>query len=470
MPAHVESLYLSSLLRAGDHKHPLAHHITSDLFLLHDDEWNWIARYIDAHRKLPTKNAFKAQFPGFKVYAVDDLDYYTGQLRKERYRHNVVDMLSSAAEMVGDDDLDGAVSHVNSGISRIQRSMSHHNEIDVFDDYDGIFAEVSDRAARTASRGQSGIPIGFPTLDLATGGPQPGQYAVVAARLGAGKSWVLVRMAATAVINGYRVQFDALEQSKGQISVRVHSMLAHIKLVSGIDSQGLMLGRNVDLDAYRAFLSRLKQDMKGKLFVSDASRGSVGSVQVAGQIERNGPDIVFIDYLSLMARPKSKDNDVFQGVSALSAEVKALCERYAVPIVCASQVNRMGTGKEPPGAEHLSLSDSVGQDADAVITLSRITDSVRKVKLVKYRHGRDGQSFFIRFKPSRGDIEEISGDEAERLREEDALQDEADLLAPPPAPPTLTIKRSTEVVRKATKPVKQVSKSTKRVVRRPKES
>lgn len=447
--ANTESYYISSLLRSGDSKHPTVHNITTDLFLTKDEEWKWIQRYIKDNRRLPSKAAFKAQFPTFVIYGTDDLDHYTAELRKDFYRRQVINMLSEAADAVGEDDLGRAIEHINQNMSRLQKSMHNDNEIDVFMDFEGIFKEVEERAERVSAKGQAGIPTGFPTLDLATGGPQPGHVFIIAARLGAGKSYMLIKMAAAGVSAGYKVQFDSLEMSNAQVSIRIHSVLARMRLVQGIDSTGLMLGTNVNLPAYREFLEGLKKDIKGNLFVSDASRGSVGPIEIAGQIERNNPDLVLLDYMSLLKRPKNQANDMYQGVSALSSEIKNLAERYKVPIGVASQINRQGTGKEPPGAEHLSLSDSVGQDADAVLTLSRVSTSVRKCKLVKYRHGRDGQQFFIRFRPGAGDIEEISGDEADHLKEQDLLDEEGDLAAPPPkAPEVPEVKRKLRRVEK----------------------
>lgn len=783
--ANTESYYISSLLRSGDSKHPTVHNITTDLFLTKDVEWKWIQRYIKDNRRLPSKAAFKAQFPTFVIYGTDDLDHYTAELRKDFYRRQVINMLSEAADAVGEDDLGRAIEHINQNMSRLQKSMHNDNEIDVFMDFEGIFKEVEERAERVSAKGQAGIPTGFPTLDLATGGPQPGHVFIIAARLGAGKalrngtgvltpsgyvpieklkvgqkviganghsagtgavstrvlgvypqgkkeilkvrfsdgsiieacedhlwnvrigskpwkvqttanieqwladgkqnpavptvqgpitfeerrvpydayqmglllgdgsfrhessigfttadseltkcfgkfckpipsvryqysinslnkrikdlglwglkshekfipgdywwssptnrlalvqglmdadgeatdhgavfsstsphliagmrhiveslgghcepieerythythkgeyktgrlsyrmtvvmppdmppfrlqrklgnwtprtkyqptrviesvkrtgeydemtcitvdspdslfvtehcivthnSYMLIKMAAAGVSAGYKVQFDSLEMSNAQVSIRIHSVLARMRLVQGIDSTGLMLGTNVNLPAYREFLEDLKKDIKGNLFVSDASRGSVGPIEIAGQIERNNPDLVLLDYMSLLKRPKNQANDMYQGVSALSSEIKNLAERYKVPIGVASQINRQGTGKEPPGAEHLSLSDSVGQDADAVLTLSRVSTSVRKCKLVKYRHGRDGQQFFIRFRPGAGDIEEISGDEADHLKEQDLLDEEGDLAAPPPkAPEVPEVKRKLRRVEK----------------------
>jgi replicative DNA helicase len=65
------------------------------------------------------------------------------------------------------------------------------NESDVVEDWESVFNEVSRRSEKANERGMAGLPTGFQTLDLATNGPQPGDFFVVAARLGQGKTWTV---------------------------------------------------------------------------------------------------------------------------------------------------------------------------------------------------------------------------------------------------------------------------------------
>ena len=131
-------------------------------------------------------------------------------------------------------------------------------------------------------------------------------------------------------------------------------------------------------------------------------------------IERNNPDVVFIDYLTLM-----DTGDDWRATANLSGQIKSLAQRYQVPVIVAAQINRSGVGKEPPGPEHLSSSDSIGQDADAVVTLKQMSDRVVKMRLAKYRHGKDNEVWWCAFKPNTGHFEEITGDEAQDMINED---------------------------------------------------
>jgi replicative DNA helicase len=127
------------------------------------------------------------------------------------------------------------------------------------------------------------------------------------------------------------------------------------------------------------------------------------------------PDIVFIDYLTLMGT----SGEDWRATAKLSGELQSVFQRYQIPGVAMSQVNRLGVGKEPPGAENLSQADAIGQDADLVVTMAQKSKSVMKLKIAKFRHGPTGAHWFCEFAPGTGKYEEITGDQADDLIQHD---------------------------------------------------
>jgi hypothetical protein len=103
-----------------------------------------------------------------------------------------------------------------------------------------------------------------------------------------------------------------------------------------------------------------------------------------------------------------------------SGEIKTIAMQYQVPIVAAAQLNRsMGLTKEPAGPEALAQSDAIGQDADAVITLRQMSQSVLQMKLAKYRHGLSDFKWYCEFRPTQGTFKEVTYERAQELRDED---------------------------------------------------
>ncbi len=417
MSSSTESMFISAILRQEDHQTPVLGGVKPHWFVTHHEEWEWIDRYISRHRKCPSKVLFKDKFPNFTVLKSDDVEYCLTELRGEYLKRSLVQVVNETVEKIkNDDEIPNILSAMQSSIVALQAdSDGMANESDVVDDWEVAYDEVARRYERMAEKGIAGVPTGFTTLDMVTGGAQPGDYWIVAARLGQGKTWTLLRMAATAVYRGFTVQYDALEQSRAQIAMRAHAFLSSAHAKDSFQTQDLMAGKNFDLLAYKEFLKGLRETLSGKFIVNDTSRGRVTPSSIAAQIERNKPDVVFIDYLTLM---NGQQGD-WQAIASLSAELKGIAMRYQVPIIAAAQINRTAIGEDLPGAEHLAGADAIGQDADAVLTMKQVSRHVIKMKLAKYRHGGDGQVWFNEFRPNSGMFLEIDGDTADEIIAED---------------------------------------------------
>lgn len=421
---HPEQALLSAILRTKNHVLPIDRGVNEEWFHAFDEEWGFLERYIIRHRGVPSRTVFSRKFPDFEILRTDDLDYFIDEAKTAHARHELLTTMEIITDGIRDGvDIYKLVRKAELKLVTLHSQVDgYSNQADVIDDWEQAYREVQARVARVKDQGQSGISTGFPTLDALTGGPGPGEYWVVGARLGHGKSWNLVSQACHALIDGATVQFDALEMGRTQVHMRAHNLLSSKFGRQVFRANDLMRGKGFDVLKYRDFLESLRSNLKGHLFVDDTPRGKLSPMAIAAQIEKNSPNIVYIDYLTLM---NTATGD-WGAVANLSAELKGLAQRYAVPVVAAAQINRTGVGSEPPNAEHLSGSDAIGQDVDALITQKKHSDRVYRMKLAKYRHGPDGQMWWTKLDLKTGTFEEISGNEAQALIEEDREQDDED--------------------------------------------
>lgn len=415
-----EALLISSLLRSKNHIPVISSGLEPEMFHAFTDEWEWVTNYVSRHRRLPSKRAFKDRFGDFTIYKVDDTDYYVEQVKEDHIQFVLIE------------EIDDAVSQLQAGTKPKQvleslgkaynflsaQSLGTSSETNIIEHWDSVYQDAVRRVVRANEFGTPGIPTGFETLDVATGGIQPGQMFIVAARLGVGKTWTAISIAVNALVNGFTPLYFSLEQSKAQIGFRTHTFLSQQLQYGELKNHALNKGEGFSLLEYKRFLRVLSKKLKNGFFVNDTTRGRITPEHIAAHIEAIGPDLVIIDYLTLMARETSD----WQSVAKLVGDLKAVAEKYQVPMLVVSQVNRIGAGKEPPGTDHLSQSDSVGQDADAVVTIAKVSDHVVKLKLAKYRHGPDGHIWFAEFDVNRGIYREVSGDEAERIKRLDTEQ------------------------------------------------
>jgi len=424
MAVSVEAYLISSVLRGRDLKTAMGQGVTQDMFHVFNAEWTWIEEYYQKYRGVPTKDAFKRAFSNFAIKQVDDIAHFADEVRKHHARQLMLAMMQEAADCLADGDIDTAVKKANSSIIQIAAAMGTNTDGDIFVDFHDILRDVESRARRVAENGSAGIPTGFSQIDDRTGGLNPGDLVIVGARLGVGKSWLLQAMAANAALMGHTVQFDALEQSRAQVGMRIHALMAGSMGRTVFSNTALMQGKGFSVVDYKAFLRKLKNDVAGKLHVSDTSRGRVSVTTVASQIERNRPDVVFIDYLTLM----QKESNDWQGVGQLSGDLKALATNYQIPIVCAAQLNREnGIGRRgiPPGVEAIAQADAIGQDADMVITAAKQSDHVLAYLMAKNRNGPGNFMGYIHFDPEHGVMQEISANKAQTIIDTDQDAEDA---------------------------------------------
>lgn len=415
MPASPEACLLSAVCRTGDYKTLIKTGVTADMFHQYPDEGKWLFTYITRHKKTPSKGALRNTWPGVKLYAVDDVEWYAEEVRRAHAQDAMMSMLDKVVDAIESDDTDLAMRVIQQGVMEVQsRSHGVSAHYNAFEDWDQTYAEVASRVDRVATRGLAGVPSGFHTLDSITGGFQPGWFCVVAARLGQGKTWTGIRMGFAAACMDTRVGHYSLEMNKHQVAMRIHSFASKKYGQYAFNSMDLNRGQGFDLREYKKFLGKLKDQVgDGKYLINDSSRGTVTPQTIAAGIENDGFDIVFIDYLTLMGT----SGDDWRATARLSAELQGVAQRYQVPIVGLAQVNRLGAGKEPPSADNLSQADAIGQDADLLVTMAQQCPDVMKLKVAKFRHGPGGGTWHCKFSPGTGQYEEITGQQAQDMIE-----------------------------------------------------
>lgn len=421
MATHPDALLISAVVRSGEYQLLAAHGISAHMFHAFPEEAAWLESYIQRHGKAPSKQALKQQFPDFVIYKVDDTEHWCEDVKKAHKRQALVDVMDTALNLVDGEDEEAALAVIQQGVTQIQSiSAGLNSDFDIFDNWESIYENVSTRVDRVAAYGWAGVPSGFPTLDNITGGWQGGWFGVIAARLGQGKTWTGIKMGWSAASSGHRVCYFSLEQSRFQIGMRMHAFGSRKYAKAVFNPMDLNRGNGFSLIDYKKFLKELKDRRgDGRFYVNDTSRGMVTPSTVAAVIEQKQPDICFIDYLTLLGA----STDDWKGTAKLSSDLQSVAQRYNVPVVAMSQVNRLGIGKEPPGAEHLSQADAIGHDADVVVTQNQRTPSVMKMKLAKFRHGPGGDTWYARFSPGTGEYDEVSVQDAEAAMEADLEED-----------------------------------------------
>lgn len=414
-----EVLLISAVIQTGDFTTPGDYAITSEQFHGYRSVWEWIERFHRSHGKVPDKPTFRTEFPEFPLLKATDVGYAAGAVCNNHLRHVLANSVKETTNLLAAGRPEEALESMRSSVRSVHDPASARN-VDVLSDHREVFEEAARRVESATTRGLAGIDTGFATLNDRTGGMQPGDMWTFAARLGGGKTWGLVKFATEAICTGRRVAFVSLEQTKPQITFRLHTMLAN-RFGYSLRNRELMSGINLDLNHYRGFLVDLPTRVDGECYVFDPSRGRVSPSTLASILDRVQPDVLFVDYLTLM----QKDHDEWQGVAKLSAECKEIALTYGIPICAAAQINRLGEGgRKPPTVDKLAQSDAIGQDSDVVVTMRKFSPKARQMLLAKNRSGTDDVVFYAEFAPDEGRFDEIDYETAMALQAEAAMEED----------------------------------------------
>jgi replicative DNA helicase len=216
----------------------------------------------------------------------------------------------------------------------------------------------------------TGTPSGFKDIDEKTGGFQPGNLIVIAARPSMGKSALVANIAENAVLGGDAVALFSLEMSESELAQRFVASQARIK------GDDLRRGR-VPEARWPKILEACQRLAEAPLFVDDSSDTGVLEVRAKSrrlhhQIE-GGLGLVIIDYLQLMRHEGRVENRVEQ-VSQISRGLKGLARELNVPVIALSQLSRaveQRGGDKKPILSDLRDSGAIEQDSDLVMFIYR---------------------------------------------------------------------------------------------------
>jgi replicative DNA helicase len=192
--------------------------------------------------------------------------------------------------------------------------------------------------------GLTGTPSGFTDLDSLTGGFQPGNLIVLAARPSMGKSAAATNIAEYAAVEGgVPVALFSLEMSETELA---HRFLASQARVSSDD---LRKGR-VRAEKWPKVLQAVEKLARAPIFVDDSSDMSVLELRAKSRrlAARHGLGLVVVDYLQLMRPEGRPESSRVEQIGQISRGLKILARELNVPVIAVSQLSRAVESRNPP--------------------------------------------------------------------------------------------------------------------------
>ncbi len=297
------------------------------------------------------------------------------------------------------EERDGSGQELSERAEQLLFEVAHKEQAGDFRRLGDVLGDEIERLEKLTSGElkMTGTPTGFIELDEMTGGFQPSNLIIVAARPSVGKSAFVANIAEHAALKeGKPVAFFSLEMSEIELAQRFIASQAKVygdRLRKGKVSQRDW-GKVVDA-CNRLESAPLWIDVTSDLGLLDLR---AKARRLHAQHEE-GLGMIIVDYLQLMRMDESRSSMV-EKVGQISRGLKLLANELEVPVVALSQLSRANESRtdKRPILSDLRDSGNIEQDADLVAFLYREDvyrkpeerDGTAEVIVSKHRNGPIG--------------------------------------------------------------------------------
>jgi len=350
--------------------------------------YKFFCKFFKEYHKTPSSSITRQKFREYDYQEENgDINYLVNEVMNKYSEYKLLGILNDAANKLKENSSEEVLNYVISNGLKLRSESQKEEDLDLLNITDEIIKDYQVRKERGAI---SGIPSGIPSLDNLICGWQNGELINIMAGTGIGKSFLATHFATHAWRNGYKPLYISFEMSPKQIYTRV------LALQLNLNPRDIKHGQLTEENEQRLkeYLNNLKNATDGRTSFIVSSPHNATQSSVLAAINNHNPDIVFVDYITLM---KDENGDKsWEAVKNISRDLKNFARKCNIPVISLCQANRefdVG-GSEPPELDNVGYSRAIAQDSDIIISIhqnnDQRNDGVMKAKVVKMRDGEVG--------------------------------------------------------------------------------
>jgi len=228
-------------------------------------------------------------------------------------------------------------------------------------------------SAGKSDNGVSGVPTGFPSINIFTAGWQRGDWIVVAGRTHMGKTTLLCEYAMNAAEAGYRVAYFTLgDLTSRQVYKKMSGMLA------GIPAKQMRSGRLEHYQTQRLIETADWLNRSG-IHVYDSSDLRAKTCSAMSDkvrwlsAQHSEVNLVIVDYLQQVKAEEAK-RSTYEAMKEVTSSIKDMAVKLDAAVISGSQLSRAVEtrgGSRRPQLSDLRDSGTIEEDADSIQLLYR---------------------------------------------------------------------------------------------------
>ncbi|MBD1229115.1 replicative DNA helicase [Xenorhabdus griffiniae] len=305
-----------------------------------------------------------------------NLKGYANMVAANHERRRMIELMDQTRALILSSTIENAAESMDAFLAQAMEIRRPRDEIrplhvsELLDDY----SELLEKRLKNGEQSDT-LKTGIEELDEITGGINPVDLVIVAARPGMGKTEFALKISsgvASQTITGtdqkrgvlvFSMEMDSQQIIERQLAGASNLPISVLRNPARLDDEGW--------DWVTVGLGKLQQL---DIWVVDASKLTVEQIMsIARRHKKAHPalSLIMVDYLGLIDKPKAERNDL--AIAHISSSLKRLAKDLKTPVMSLSQLSRdveKRPNKRPVNAD-LRDSGSVEQDADSIIMLYR---------------------------------------------------------------------------------------------------
>lgn len=377
----IERSFLSKVVLSGQIDRIIAEGINESHFEeeIHKDIFHFAAEHMKKYKGPPSLDVLRDKFYNYNFETpTDSLEYLTDKFKSLVKRNCAHRSLMSLAELLDTEhveNIDGLFLEEARRLSQVipVTSLSRFSDID---------SRI--QAYETKQDVNRGIKMGIPEFDRLTLGIQPHELVSIVGWQGTGKSTLTQWILFNAWMQGKTAMIIPLEMDAPALMRKWDTMLTNFDYRS-LKAHELSVE---ELERWRVKAQKVR-DKECDIIVRDDVRSCTPDV-VFAEAMRYKPDIIAVDYISLMDTSRSAGSQMWEKVTYLTQSLKQIARTTGIPILAVAQTN-INSADGGAQLSNISYSRSVGQDSDIVLGLHQDEEMKENQQMtVRMLKNRDG--------------------------------------------------------------------------------
>ncbi|SFO05398.1 replicative DNA helicase [Paenimyroides ummariense] len=303
-----------------------------------------------------------------KIASAAHIDYHAHILKQYYIKRKIIGLSSEAIRLAYDDAVDSLelMDLIDNDFVKLHEEVAS-GKTDV--SWRETLQQVARNVEMLTNAGENdliGIETGFTKLNKMFGGWKGGEFIVIGARPGMGKTAFVGSSMISAARAGHGVGFISLEMSAVQLATRA------VALNSSLHLKQLTLN-GFEHNKYFETLHRVTSEMFDyNIHIDDRPALNINEIKRKARLlhRKHGIKLLIVDYIQLSA---GAGKDIRTETGKVTQGLKALAKELDIAVIGLAQLSREveKTPTKRPALHHLKESGDIEQDADIVAFLYR---------------------------------------------------------------------------------------------------